>query len=58
MKHAEGPNATYSVIPACLGLGAMPLGATSCLDRSSSRTEDGGVVMVVRSTTTSRWIIR
>lgn len=58
VKHAEGPNATYSVIPACLGLGAMPLGATSCLDRSSSRTEDGGVVMVVRSTTTSRWIIR
>ena len=57
VKHAEGPKATYSVIPTCLGLGAMPLGATSCLDRSASRTEDGGVVMVVRSTTTSRWII-
>ena len=58
VKHAEGPNAPYVVIPTCLGRGAMPLGATSCLDRSASRTEDGGVVMVVRTTTTSRWIIR
>ena len=57
VKHAEGPNATYFVIPTCLGRGAMPLRATSCLDRSTSRTEDGGVVMVVRTTTTSRWII-
>jgi hypothetical protein len=57
VKHARGPTATYSAIPTCLGLGAMPLGATSCLDRSASRVEDGGVVMVVRSTTTSRWII-
>ena len=57
VKHARGPTATYSAIPTCLGLGAMPLGATSCLDRGASRVEDGGVVMVVRSTTTSRWII-
>ena len=56
--HAEGPDAPYIVIPTCLGYGAMPLGETSCLDRSASRTEDGGVVMVVRTTTTSRWIIR
>ena len=51
VEHAEGPNATYFGIPNCLGRGAMPLGATSCLDRSASRTEDGGVVMVVRTTT-------
>jgi hypothetical protein len=58
VKHAEGPNAPYFVIPTCLGRGAMPLRAASCLDRSASRTEDGGVVMVIRTTTTSRWIIR
>ena len=57
VEHAEGPNAPYVAIPTCLGRGAMPLGATSCLDQSASRTEDGGVVMVVRTTTTSRWII-
>ena len=57
VKHAEGPNAPYFAIPTCLGRGAMPLRATSCLDQSASRTEDGGVVMVVRTTTTSRWII-
>ena len=58
VRHAEGPNARYFVIPNCLGYGAMPLGETSCLDQTASRTEDGGVVMVVRTTTTSRWIIR
>ena len=58
VKHAKGPNAPYVVIPTCLGRGAMPLGATSCLDRGASRADDGGVVMVVRTTTTSRWIIR
>ena len=58
VKHAEGPSAPYTVIKNCLGYGAMPLGETSCLDKSASRTEDGGVVMVIRTTTTSRWIIR
>ena len=54
----RGAERFVPVVPTCLGFGAMPLGATSCLDRSASRTEDGGVVMVVRTTTTSRWIIR
>ena len=58
VSHAKGPAAPYTVIKTCLGYGAMPLGETSCLDQSASRTEDGGVVMVVRTTTTSRWIIR
>ena len=47
-----------TVVPTCLGYGAMPLGETfACVDQRASRTEDGGVVMVVRTTTTSRWII-
>jgi hypothetical protein len=57
VKHAEGPGAGYTVVETCLGYGAMPLGETSCVDQRASRTEDGGVVMVVRTTTTSRWII-
>ena len=57
VRHADGAERHLRRHPDLPGPGAMPLGATSCLDRSASRTEDGGVVMVVRTTTTSRWII-
>ena len=54
----RGADAPYTDIPTCLGRGAMPLGAISCLDRL--REPHRGrqhLVMVVRTTTTSSWII-
>ena len=52
VKHADGPERPLRGHPgpAC-GRGAMPLGATSrAWTRSASRTEDGGLVLVVRTT--------
>lgn len=55
--HASGPATAYDPVPTCLGRGAMPLEETACVDLAASRVDDdGAVVMVVRTVTTSRWI--
>ena len=55
--HASGPTADYDPVPTCLGRGAMPLEATACVDLAASRVDDdGAVLVVVRTLTTSRWI--
>ena len=55
--HADGPEETYVDIPACAGRG-LPLGATACLDVRASTKEGGDLVLVVRTTDTSRWVVR
>jgi hypothetical protein len=55
--HASGPSSGYDPVATCLGRGAMPLGDQSCVDLSTSRVNDqGDVVLVVRTLTTSRWV--
>jgi hypothetical protein len=55
--HASGPSSGYDPVATCLGRGAMPLGEQSCVDLSTSRVNDqGDVVLVVRTLTTSRWV--
>ena len=51
------PPAPYVVLPDCLGT-VVPTGAEACVDRAASRRVDGDVIMVVRTTATSRWIVR
>ena len=55
--HADGPDDSYEDIPACVGRG-LPLGATACLDVRASTKSGGDVVLVVRTTDTSRWVVR
>ena len=50
VKHAEGPDAPYVGHPDLPGPRGHAARATACLDRGASRTDDGGVVMVVRTT--------
>jgi hypothetical protein len=59
VRHADGPDAYYTEVPLCLGGSAdIPLGAFACVDPDNSRVDDdGNVVMVVRTTITSRWIV-
>ncbi len=59
VRHADGPDADYTVVPECLGRAAeIPLEEFACVDLASSRiSDDGGVVVVVRTTRTSRWIV-
>ncbi len=59
VRHADGPDSGYTEVPVCLGQSAdIPLGAFACVDLRKSRVDDdGNVVMVVRTTTTSRWIV-
>jgi hypothetical protein len=59
VRHADGPDAAYTDVPTCLGQSAdIPLEAFACVDLDKSRVDDdGNVVMVVRTTTTSRWIV-
>jgi hypothetical protein len=56
VAHANGPDDPFVVIPSCEGTG-IPLGAFACLDRAASRKRDGAVVLVVRTTDTSRWVV-
>ena len=56
VAHANGPDDPFVVIPSCEGTG-IPLGAFACLDHSASRKVGGAVVLVVRTTDTSRWIV-
>ena len=48
----------YHPIPDCVS-GAIPIGAVACVDRrpKASRTDGDDVIMVVRATRTSRWIV-
>ncbi|MDQ3628399.1 MAG: hypothetical protein M3419_06270 [Actinomycetota bacterium] len=62
LRRADGTRA-YRLVLACLGDGRPPLGSVACVDRrgltGSSRTLNGGdVVMVIRTTATSRWVAR
>jgi hypothetical protein len=57
VARAEDAADPYVVLPDCLGV-VVPLGAAACVDRDASRREDGDVIMVVRTTATSRWIVR
>ncbi len=57
----EADDGSTSVLPTCQVSGLPPSG-TSCVDRrgssTSSRAAGANMLMVVRTTTTSRWIIR
>ncbi len=59
VKHSYS-GTTYTPIPDCAALGAIPAGAFACVDRRSGAsrkdTVGGDVVMVVRTIRTSRWI--
>jgi hypothetical protein len=59
VRHADGPDADYTAIPQCLGTAAaIPLEEFACVDLAGSRIDDdGAVVLVVRTTRTSRWIV-
>ena len=57
VARAEDAADPYVVLPDCLGM-VVPAGAAACVDRGASRREDGDVIMVVRTTATSRWIVR
>ncbi len=56
VEHASGTG-NYEPVPDCLGAALPPL-AFACVDRraGASRTDGGDVIMVVRTTVTSRWI--
>ena len=57
VARAEDAAAPYVVLPDCVGT-VVPTGAEACVDRAASRRVDGDVIMVVRTTATSRWIVR
>ena len=68
VKHEDGPGG-YQVIDACTRSGDLPTNDVACLDRAETKsrstqfetdedpTNDGDVVMVVRTIRTSRWIV-
>ena len=57
VARAEDATEPYAVLPDCLGT-VVPTGAVACVDRDASRRVDGDVIMVVRTTETSRWLVR
>ena len=56
VAHANGPGDAYDVVPTCQGT-TLPPGAIACVDLTASREDGGDVIMVVRTTDTSRWIV-